>query len=78
MIRCKDVHGIYVVHTNLAADDRRVDDEEDEFVQQLVQETYTGVQECSLQGCHGGFQFSFHIGLSDDHILQSERERVLL
>lgn len=51
-MKCKEVQGIKGVHTNLAGDDRRVDDEEDEFVQKLVQEAHTGIQQRSLQGCH--------------------------
>lgn len=66
------------MRTDLASDDGRMDDEKDKFVEKLVQEAYTGIQERALQRCHGGFKFSLHVGLGDDHVLQSEWERVLL
>lgn len=46
MMMCKEIRGIKGVRTDLAGDDRRVDDEEDEFVQKLVQEAHTGIQQC--------------------------------
>lgn len=39
---------LYGGRTDLPSDDWRVDNEQNKFVQELVQEAYTGIQQCPL------------------------------
>ena len=62
----------------MSCNDRRVDDELDELVEQLVQEANTGIQQSPSQCNHAGLQLPLHVCLGNDDILQAEREGVLL
>lgn len=64
--------------TNLARNDRRVDDELNELVEQLVQEPDAGIQQSPSQCSHAGLQLPLHVCLGDDDVLQAEGEGVLL
>lgn len=64
--------------TDLPGDDRWVDDELNELVEQLVQEPDTGIQQSSSQRSHAGLQLPLHVRLADDDVLQAEGEGVLL
>lgn len=64
--------------TDLARDDRRVDNEQDEFAEQLVEEPDAGVQQSPAQGGHAGLQLALHVSLADDDVLQTVGEGVLL
>lgn len=64
--------------TNLSGNNRRVDDELDEFVEQLVQKPDTGVQQSPFQCGHARLQLPLHVCLSNDDVLQAEGEGVLL
>jgi len=64
--------------TNLARNDRRVDDELNELVEQLVQEADAGIQQSAPHRGHAGLQLPLHVGLGDDDVLQAEGEGVLL
>lgn len=64
--------------TNLASNDRWKHDELDDLVEQLVQETDTGIQQGPFQRHHAGLQLCLHVWLSNDHVLQAEGEGILL
>ena len=64
--------------TNLACNDRRVDDELNELVEQLMQKPDTGVQQSPFECSHTGLQLALHVRLGYDDVLQAEGEGVLL
>lgn len=62
----------------MARNDRWVDDELNELVEQLVQEPDAGIQQSPSHSSHAGLQLPLHVGLGDDDVLQAEGEGVLL
>lgn len=64
--------------TDLAPNDRWIDNELNKFVEQLMQKPDTGIQQSPSQCSHAGLQLSLHVCLSNDDILQAKGEGVLL
>lgn len=64
--------------TNLTCDHRRVYDELNKFIEQLMQKPDTGIKQSPSQCSHAGLQLSLHVRLSNDDVFQAEGERVLL